>query len=97
MGSKVAKLVANASVVLREESDDWALLYDPDTGEAYGLNPVGVLIWKHLDGRHDVDDLVGILKRELNAVPEDVRAHVEGFLDGIEKRALASTDNGQVV
>ena len=96
MGSMTAKLVANTSIVLREESDSWALLYDPDTGSAYGLNPVGVIIWKHLDGMHDADGLVEVLRLELNAVPEDVKAHVETFLDDIQKRALASP-GGQVV
>ncbi len=89
MDSATTKLVANASIVFREESDSWALLYDPDTGEAFGLNPVGAMIWKHLDGWHGVDDLVGILRQELNAVPVDVRDQVEEFLDRIEKRALA--------
>ena len=36
--------VANPSIVFREELDDWALLFDPDTGEAYGINPVGAYI-----------------------------------------------------
>ncbi len=30
--------VANPSIVFREEFDDWALLFDPDTSESYGIN-----------------------------------------------------------
>ena len=52
------KPVANSLVVLREEFDDWAVLFDPDTGNACGLNPVGVFIWKRLDGRHTVPDIL---------------------------------------
>ena len=44
------KPVANPLVVLREEFDDWAVLFDPDTGNAFGLSPVGVFVWKLLDG-----------------------------------------------
>jgi hypothetical protein len=43
--------VANPLIVLREEFDDWAILFDPDTGNAFGLNPTGVFIWKLLDGK----------------------------------------------
>jgi SynChlorMet cassette protein ScmD len=97
MSSADKKFVANATIVLREESDDWALLYDPDSGEAYGLNPLGVIIWKHLDGKHGVADLVGILRRELKAVPGDAGDHVEEFLEALEKKGLASPSDGQVV
>ena len=44
-----ANPVANPLIVLREEFDDWAILFDPDTGSAVGINPVGVAIWKVLD------------------------------------------------
>ena len=46
-----ALLLANPVAVLREEFEDAAVLFDPDTGEGYGLNPVGVFIWKLLDGK----------------------------------------------
>jgi SynChlorMet cassette protein ScmD len=42
--------VPNPSVVLREEFDDWAVLYNPDTATAVGVNPTGVAVWKLLDG-----------------------------------------------
>ncbi len=51
------KPIANPSVVLREEFDDWAVLFDPDTGRGFGLNPTGVYLWKLLDGGHPTDAL----------------------------------------
>lgn len=97
MESTIKKPVVNPSIVLREEFDDWALLYNPDSGEAYGLNPVGAMIWKHLDGRHGVDDLVVLLRDKCDNAPEDVRAHVEEFINGIVKSGLAGYEVGQVV
>ena len=35
------KPVANPLIVLREEFDDWAILFDPDTGNAFGLQSSG--------------------------------------------------------
>ena len=37
--------VANPLIVLREEFDDWAVLFNPDTGAAAGINSMGVAIW----------------------------------------------------
>ena len=45
------KPIANPIVVLREEFDDWAVLFNPDTADALGINPVGVAVWKRMDGQ----------------------------------------------
>ena len=37
------KPVANPLLVLREEFDDWAILFDPDRG--YGLRSNHVKVW----------------------------------------------------
>ena len=54
--------IADPAVVLREEFDDWAVLFAPDTGNAVGLNPTGVAIWKLLDGRRTVAEIAGELQ-----------------------------------
>jgi SynChlorMet cassette protein ScmD len=83
------KLVANPIIVLREEFDDWAVLFDPDTGNAFGLNPVSVFIWKHLDGDHTVNDILEKLKKACPDAPEDAGKYVKDFL-------VELTDKGMV-
>lgn len=73
-------VIANPLIVLREEFDDWAILFDPDTGNTFGLNPIGVLIWKQLDGHHSLDDIVTIIKEAAADVPSDVIGHVQAFV-----------------
>jgi SynChlorMet cassette protein ScmD len=73
-------LIANPSIVLREEFDDWAILFDPDTGNAYGLNPMGVLIWKYLDGHHSMENIISTIGEMAAEVPEDVQDHVRDFM-----------------
>ena len=53
--TKDDKPIVNPYVQLREEFDDWAILFNPDTGRGFGLNPTGVYVWKLLDGAHTVD------------------------------------------
>lgn len=78
--------IVNSLIVLREEFDDWAVLFDPDTGEAQGLDPTGVYIWKQLDGEKSVADIAKNVQETFNAVPESVSDDVNEFLSDLEKR-----------
>lgn len=80
-------VMANPMIVCREEFDNWAILFDPDTGKALGINPVAVMIWKNLDGKNSTKDLLQKIKENFSEVPEDAVAQTEHFL-----REL--TDNG---
>ena len=62
---ETARLIANPVVVLREEFDDWAILFNPDTAEATAINPTGVLVWKHMDGRRGLGEIVAAVERGL--------------------------------
>ena len=86
------KPVANPLVVLREEFDDWAILFDPDTGNAFGLNPTGVFVWKLLDGAHTLDDLLVRLRESADDVPDEVSDHVSEFVQELTKRGLAGQE-----
>lgn len=81
--------VANPMLVLREEFDDWAVLFDPDTGDSFGLNPVSVFIWKRLDGNHSLVDIMEALRSECDDAPEDAETYVKKFIDDILERGLA--------
>lgn len=78
--------LANPDVVLREEYDDWAVLFDPETANAVGINPVGVFIWRLLDGRNSVEQIAARVADGFDEVPgsapEEVRAFVERLAAG---------------
>ncbi|MEJ2363925.1 MAG: SynChlorMet cassette protein ScmD [Deltaproteobacteria bacterium] len=83
------KPVANPLIVLREEFDDWAILFDPDTGDAFGVNPIGVRIWKRLDGKHSVEDILKDLQDGYEDVPNEAESDLEEFIEGLVQRGLA--------
>jgi SynChlorMet cassette protein ScmD len=83
------KPIANPTVVLREEFDDWAILFDPDTGNAFGLNPTSVFIWKLLDGRHTIRDIINEVQKNFEEVPDDVEVHVNEFINDLIERGYA--------
>ena len=76
----------NPSIVLREEFDNYAFLYDPDTGDTYELNPSGVYIWKQLNGRHMVSQIVEKLNRKFDNVPSTARDHLKVFLNDLKTK-----------
>ncbi len=81
--------IANPLMVFREEFDDWAVLFDPDTGDAFGLNPVSAFIYKRLDGKHTFDDIMAALRAECKNAPEDAEKYVREFIDDLIKRGVA--------
>jgi SynChlorMet cassette protein ScmD len=81
--------IANPLIVLREEFDDWAVLFDPDTGNAFGLNPTGVFIFKILDGEHTEAEILRALKQEAEGVPEEATEHLRQFIAMLVQQGLA--------
>lgn len=92
MISRQAKPIANPKLMLREEFDDWAILFDPDTAETYGLNPVCVFIWKRLDGRRTIDEILTELRNTCKNVPAEADRHVEAFVDDLLGKGLAGLE-----
>jgi SynChlorMet cassette protein ScmD len=86
------KPIANPSVVLREEFDDWAVLFDPETGDGYALDPVGVYIWKRLDGKHTPEQIVTELRKDCKDVPHEAREHTGEFIEDLVKHGLAGLE-----
>src|ERR1019366_4826445 len=86
------KPVANPFVMLREEFDDWAILFNPDTGRGFGLSPTGVYLWKLLDGEHTIDDLFMEIRHLAEDVPEEAGDDVGAFIDALVAEGLAGFD-----
>ncbi len=81
--------VANPVLVLREEFDEWAILFDPDTGEAHACNPISAFAFKRLDGRHGAKEIVDELRAVCEDVPADAEAQVQSFIDDLVQRGYA--------
>ena len=75
--------IQNPVAVLREEFDDWAVLFNPDSAQAVGINPVGVSVWKLIDGRRTVDEVIAQIKGQYDEVPESVHEEVSAFFEDL--------------
>ena len=75
--------VRNPVAVLREEFDDWAVLFNPDTAQAVGINPVGVAVWKLIDGKRTIKDVVQEVEQQYDEVPESVQQDVTAIVENL--------------
>jgi hypothetical protein len=74
--------VRNPDVVLRDEDDDGALLFNPDTNQVLVLNATAVLVWKLCDGRNEAAAIASAVKAEFEAAPDaNVNADVKKFIE----------------
>jgi len=80
--------IANPVVVFREEFDDWAVLFNPDTADAAGINPVGCEVWKLLDGRHTIEDIIVSIRDRFEDVPGTAADEIVSFIKELEQRGF---------
>jgi len=85
--------LANPLLILREEFDDWAVLFDPDTGNGFGLNPVSVFVYSRLDGKHTLKDIFVELCQNVDDVPENAEKDIKEFVDVLIKKGYAGFEN----
>lgn len=82
------KPIANPIVVLREEFDDWAILFNPDTAEAVGTNPVGVAVWKQMDGKRSLADIMAGIKNSFEDIPEAACEEINTFVNTLNENGF---------
>ena len=80
--------VANPLVKFREIVDD-GILFDPDSYNGFVLQPVGVFIWKCLNGRNTVEDILTELRGSCDNVPEGAELPVRNFIQDLVENGLA--------
>ncbi len=71
----------NPEVVLREEDEDGALLFNPDTNQVKIINITGLFIWKQCDGSRNLSDICQSLEENFeNFTPEQVTQDISDYI-----------------
>ena len=86
------KPIANPIVVLREEFDDWAILFNPDTAAAVGINPIGVAVWKRMDGNRSLKEIVLEIKDNFEDAPEAALEEITVFVNTLAGQGFAGLE-----
>ncbi len=81
-------LVASPKVVLHEEFQDWAVLYHPLFDDTIATGPVGVAIWKAIDGRRSLSEIAVLIKAECEDAPDTVLEDTLTFSQELYRRCF---------
>ena len=83
----------NPSIVVREELEGWGVIFDPDTGDSFGLNSVGVLIWKGLEaGKSKEDILKDIGEQSEGGLPAQAADDFDAFIAQLTEKGYVSAE-----
>lgn len=80
--------IPNPVAVLRRGADGWAILFNPDTADAIAVNPVGVVLWRLLDGRRSLEDVLQAARRRFADAPDALAGDVAAFVEDLAARGL---------
>ena len=80
----------NPEATFREEFDGWGIIFNPDTGDIFGLNPVSALIWKNINGRNTIRDIYSKIKDTVTDMPDNSLAQIENYINQLAQKALIS-------
>ncbi|MDY6973811.1 MAG: PqqD family peptide modification chaperone [Thermodesulfobacteriota bacterium] len=78
----VCRYIRNPDVILSEEDEDGALIFNPDTDQVRVLNHTAFFIWQLCNGSKDMAGIVSAVKEAFEAVPEgQVTGQTEDFVN----------------
>lgn len=68
--------------------EDETVLVDEDAAVVWRLNELGGFIWKALEGKRSVEEVVGLVAKEFDAPEAEVRRDVLAFVEEMGERGL---------
>ena len=79
----------NPDVVVRKSSDLTAILFNPDTGAMFNMNPTAAFIWEQLEKGLDHAAILAELARVTDPGPE-AAADLDDFITDLQARGYLS-------
>ena len=81
----------NPSAVFREEFDNTAILFNPDNGDIFSLNPTGKVIWQALAaGADEAEALRKLAEACGGELPESAAADVNEFISALKEKGFVA-------
>lgn len=77
-----------ADEILEQQAGGSHVLLNPESGEYFTLNEVGVRIWALADGSRTVEEIAATIVAEYDAPDEAIRTDVLALLGELEQERL---------
>ncbi len=80
------KYKANPVVSFKDEGDEGAVLYNPDTDKCVILNTVGATIWLYLEKPKTIEEIIAMIESRFSGVDAvKVQEDIEKFISNFEE------------
>jgi hypothetical protein len=73
----------NNNVALKQEYEDWGILFHHETNQGIVVNQVGMMIWEALGDGNDLAAIVAIIENEFEDAPATLADDVREFLEAL--------------
>lgn len=73
---------------LGTEVEGETVLVDTATGMYFGLDPVGTVVWRHLQEQRPLGEMREAMLREFDVAPERLQADLEELLAALQEHRL---------
>lgn len=96
--NKGSRISIKPGIVLKEEPDNWGILYNPENDFSFGINPVGVLTWNLLQAckaKPTVSQLSALVQIKCNNAPPEANEEIENFLQVLVEKELVDVETGE--
>ena len=81
------------NLVLREEADDWGILFDPDTGNNVVLNPMAISMFKLMRKGRNAEEITAAVRSEYDEVPETLDADITELVESLAEGGFIGFEN----
>ena len=83
----------NPLAVFRQEMDDNAILFNPESGEIFALNPTGRVIWQALAEGLDRDAVLDKLAEKCRTpLPPEAAQDLDEFLAALKRKGFLADE-----
>ncbi|MCB2198631.1 PqqD family peptide modification chaperone [bacterium] len=81
-------------IVFRDDFQDDALLFDPETDKAFRLNRTGVLVWNALEQGATVEEVIERVRAKTSDHPASLEEDVRAFFRLLQEKSLIGRVSG---
>lgn len=85
-------ILAKPIVVLQEDSENWGILYNPETDFSFAVNPMSAFIWKCIESKISINDIREKIFEHFSSVSENVEQEIIQFAKILVENNLASLE-----
>lgn len=91
-GTGESDMKVNPVIIFRREFDDSGILFNPENGEIFGLNPTAALVWECLGKNMSKLEILAELSAKAQNIPETASDDFDEFITSLKERNFVSTN-----